>query len=175
MALSDNSLRHIPVGWTRSMTQWLTRAITFSLIVFALEHDDAPRLDAPTGRIVETVIFTEKNFPKPTIIANDKETSACGAPTLDVLISKESRGIPNVVLRLEDVKIPEGYKPPRQDLSLIVQQCQFRPRVVAMTVGSTIKEHELEIAVTKGATTQVELSYPPEKPKPQTTRAKQTD
>jgi hypothetical protein len=97
-------------------------------------------IPGPTGRIVGMVTFEGVPIPTPTVVTNDKDTECCGAKikTQDIVISAENRGIMNVIAWVEDVKLPDGYKPPRQTLRLAAQRCQFRQRAYAMTVGSPI-------------------------------------
>ena len=40
---------------------------------------------------------------------------------------------------LEDVKLPEGYKPPVENLVLDNNKCQFEPHAAVITTGSTIE------------------------------------
>jgi hypothetical protein len=98
-------------------------------------------IPGPTGRIVGTVTYEGLPVPTPTVVTNDKDTECCGVKIKiqDIVISAENRGIMNTIVWIEDVKLPDGYKPPQQSLRLATQKCQFRPHVAAMTLGSSIE------------------------------------
>jgi plastocyanin len=79
----------------------------------------------------------------------------------DVEISPDTRGIRYVLVWLEGVKLPDGYKPPTQTLILDNTKCQFEPHAAAITVGSTIETrnsdevyHTTNLKGTKGVTTE---------------------
>jgi plastocyanin len=98
-------------------------------------------IEGPSGNIKGTIRFVGDVIPTSTIVSNTTDPTICGEEISkrDVEISPENRGIRNVVAWLEDVKLPDGYKPPRQDLVIDNKNCQFEPHAAAITVGSTIE------------------------------------
>lgn len=74
------------------------------------------------------------------MVSNTTDPDICGIQLSkrDVEISPDTRGIRYVLIWLEDVQLPEGYRPPRQDLILDNTKCQFEPHAAAITVGSVI-------------------------------------
>jgi plastocyanin len=97
-------------------------------------------IEGPAGTIAGTVKFTGSEIPKATIVANGTDPLICGAEISkrDLEINPDSKGIRYVILTLENVTLPEGYKPPRQDLVLDNNKCQFEPHAAVITVGSKI-------------------------------------
>jgi len=98
-------------------------------------------VEGPTGRIEGTVTFVGDEIPKSNFVSNGTDPQICGTEISkrDVEISPDSRGIRYVLVWLEGVKLPEGYKPPTQTLVLDNVKCQFEPHAAAITVGSTIE------------------------------------
>lgn len=100
-------------------------------------------IEGPTGRIEGTVRFVGDEIPQPTIVNNTTDPQICGVSMSkrDYEISPSTRGIRYVLVWLEGVKLPEGYKPPTQTLILDNTKCQFEPHAAVITVGSTIETH----------------------------------
>src|SRR5262245_21239538 len=118
------------------MARSTTRAIAYSIISLIVgcqveQQSEVTQLDGPTGRISGVVTLAYMNIPSPTIVTNTKDPQACGAKIakLDMVVAEESRGMAHVIVWLADVDLPPGYRPPRQDLRLAVQRCQFSPHV----------------------------------------------
>jgi hypothetical protein len=110
----------------------------------------APRQDAeppgtpipgPTGLIEGIVTYAGDEIPTSTIVDNGTDPQICGAQVSkeDAVISPDTRGIRYVLVGLEDVKLPDGYRPPRRTLVLDNKNCQFEPHAAVLTVGSTIE------------------------------------
>lgn len=120
-------------------------------------------IEGPTGRIEGTVTFVGDEIPQPTIVNNTTDPQICGAAMSkrDVEVSPDTRGIRQVLVWLEGVKLPEGYKPPTLTLVLDNVKCQFEPPAAVITVGSTIETrnsdevyHTTNLKGTKGVTTE---------------------
>jgi plastocyanin len=105
------------------------------------ELSSGTAIEGPVGTIEGTVIFVGDDIRMPEIVTNTTDPLVCGAKISkrDVEISPENKGIRYVLVWLEDVKLPDGYKPPRQDLVLDNKNCQFEPHAAVTTVGSTIE------------------------------------
>ena len=88
-----------------------------------------------------TVTFVGEAIPQSTVVANGTDPQICGAEISkrDIEISPATRGIRYVLVWLEGVKLPDGYKPPTQTLVLDNVKCQFEPHAAAITAGSTIE------------------------------------
>ena len=98
-------------------------------------------IEGPTGKIEGTVRFVGDEIPKSTIVSNGTDPQICGMEISkrDVEISPETRGIRYVLVWLDDVKLPDAYKPPTQNLILDNSKCQFEPHAAAITAGSVIE------------------------------------
>ena len=97
-------------------------------------------IPGPTGRIEGTVTFVGDELPQPTIVTNGTDPQICGTEMskLDVVISPETRRIKNVILWLDGVQLPDGYKPPTEQLVIDNTKCQFEPHVAVITRGSSV-------------------------------------
>src|SRR5262245_39555852 len=97
--------------------------------------------DGPVGIIEGAVRFVGREIPRSTVIVNGTDSQVCGSEISkrDVEISPETRGVANVLVWLEDVPLPVGYQPPRQDIVLDNRNCLFEPHAAAITLGSTIE------------------------------------
>ena len=93
------------------------------------------------GSIQGKVVYTGTEIPERTSLANGTDPQICGQTMVkeDVVISAQTRGIKNVLVWLEDVKLPEGYRPPPDHLVMDNVGCQFVPHAAVVTVGSTIE------------------------------------
>jgi plastocyanin len=107
----------------------------------AKEPASGTPIDGPVGTIAGVTRFVGDQVPGSTIVLNTTDPLVCGAEMSkrDQEISAENKGIRNVLVWLEDVQLPDGYKPPRQDMVLDNKNCQFEPHAAAITVGSTIE------------------------------------
>jgi hypothetical protein len=96
---------------------------------------------AASGRIEGKVTYAGEGIPERTSLANGTDPQICGAVMVkeDVVISAATRGIKNVLVWLEDVKLPEGYRPPPDHLVMDNVGCQFVPHAAVVTVGSTLE------------------------------------
>ncbi len=107
----------------------------------APESEPGTPIPGPKGRIDGVVKFVGDEIPQSTIIPNGTDPQICGAEMskLDAVISPESRGIRHVVLWLDNVELPERYKPPTSHLVIDNLKCQFEPHAAVITVGSTVQ------------------------------------
>jgi plastocyanin len=98
-------------------------------------------IEGPVGSIEGQVLFTGDTIPKSTIVPNTTDPQICGMQISkrDVEISPDTKGVRYVLIWFEGVTLPEGYRPPRQDMVLDNKDCQFEPHAAAITVGSTIE------------------------------------
>lgn len=106
-----------------------------------VDRDAREELAISTGVLEGVVTWTGTAIPTPTLVENTTDPQVCGqTQTLsDIVVSRRSRGLENVVLVLADVpaeKIP-SLAPSR--LVLDSRQCGFSPHVSVLTTGSTIE------------------------------------
>src|SRR5262245_38281365 len=135
----------MPPCWTSTMIRCVRRAVLVSCVVLFVgchadnKAEEIEHLDGPTGRLAGAVSFAYDRVPSPTAVTNHKDATACGTTVrkLDLMVSHESRGIANVLVWVDGIELPVGYRPPARDLRMATQRCQFSPRVSAVTVGST--------------------------------------
>ncbi len=93
------------------------------------------------GTIEGRVVFTGKTIPQPTVIENVTGPASCGAEHSleDILISKENRGLQNVILALANEGFPRKSRPQGEKLLLDNRKCRFDPHVAVLTSGSTVE------------------------------------
>jgi plastocyanin len=98
-------------------------------------------IEGPTGSIDGTVTFVGDEIPQSDVVPNQTDPQICGAAISkrNVEISPDTRGIRHVLVWLEGVTLPEGYRPPTQTLVLDNVKCQFEPHAAVITTGSTIE------------------------------------
>jgi hypothetical protein len=96
---------------------------------------------AASGRIEGKVTYAGEDLPERTSLANGTDPQICGATMIkeDVVISAATRGIRHVLVWLEDVNLPEGYRPPPDHVVMDNVGCQFVPHAAVATVGSTLE------------------------------------
>jgi plastocyanin len=87
------------------------------------------------------VTYTGEVIPERTSLANGTDPQICGATMVkdDVVISPTTRGIRHVLVWLEDVTLPAGYRPPPDHVVVDNVGCQFVPHAAVATVGSTLE------------------------------------
>jgi plastocyanin len=105
------------------------------------DSDGGTMIEGPAGTVKGSIVFTGSEIPEPTMIVNTTDPLVCGAEVSkrDLEVSPTNKGIRHVLVWLEDVKLPEGYSPPRQNLVLDNRNCQFEPHAAVTTVGSTVE------------------------------------
>lgn len=93
------------------------------------------------GSIEGRVVFTGKTIPHPTVIENGTDPQSCGVEQSfeDLLVSKENRGIQNVILSLANEAFRLKPRPPGGKLVLDNRKCRFDPHVAVLTAGSTVE------------------------------------
>ncbi len=93
------------------------------------------------GTIEGRVVFTGKTIPRPTVIENGTDPQSCGTEQSfeDLLVSKENRGIQNVILSLANEAFSRQSRPPGGKLVLDNRKCRFDPHVAVLTAGSTVE------------------------------------
>ena len=93
------------------------------------------------GTIEGRVVFTGKTIPNPTVIENVTDPQSCGIEHSfeDLLVSKENRGIQNVILALANEAFSLKPRPPGKKLILDNRKCRFEPHVAVLTTGSTVE------------------------------------
>jgi hypothetical protein len=96
---------------------------------------------AAAGRIEGTVTYAGAEIPERTSLSNGTDPQICGATMVkeDIVISASTRGIKYVLVWLEDVNLPEGYRAPPDHLVVDNVGCQFVPHAAVATVGSTFE------------------------------------
>ena len=101
----------------------------------------APAPAAAAGRIEGTVTYAGTEIPERTSLSNGTDPQICGATMVkeDVVISAATRGIKYVLVWLEDVKLPQGYRAPPDHIVMDNAGCQFVPHAAVATVGSTLE------------------------------------
>jgi plastocyanin len=88
------------------------------------------------GTLDVTAVYTGNPLPEPSRIPIATDTAACGEVfTENLLVDRESRGLRNVVIRLEG--ITRGKAPPEK-VVLDIRDCVFVPHVAAAMRGVRI-------------------------------------
>ncbi|MDA2938427.1 carboxypeptidase regulatory-like domain-containing protein [Acidobacteria bacterium AH-259-A15] len=93
------------------------------------------------GVLEGQVLFQGSNIPESTQIENTTDPQDCGTvqSLRDIIISKENKGIKNVIVALNGVLLPEDYQPQSSQLILDNRDCQFQPHIAVLTTGSSIE------------------------------------
>lgn len=94
------------------------------------------------GQVLEgRVLFEGSNIPRSTRVENTTDPQDCETiqSLRNIIISRENRGIKNVILALKGVPLPKDYRPPPSPLILDNRDCQFEPHVAVLTTGSSIE------------------------------------
>ena len=122
-------------GWGLSST------ISSALPFYALTQPAQTESFGITGSIEGQVLFTGKTIPDPTVFENGADHQFCGMEQSfeDLLISKENRGIQNVILALANEDFPQRPPPGGEKLILDNRKCRFDPHVAVLTAGSTVE------------------------------------
>ena len=96
---------------------------------------------AASGILAGRVLFAGAEILRPTQVQNTTDPAECGeVQSLEnVLISRENRGIKNVIVALQGVPRPEGDHPHTSRLVLENRDCRFQPHVAVLTTGSSIE------------------------------------
>lgn len=96
---------------------------------------------ASSGALEGQVLFAGSKIPQATHVENTTDPQDCGKlqSLENVIISRKNRGIKNVIVRLQDVHLPRGYRVEPSQLVLDNQECRFRPHVAVLTTGSSIE------------------------------------
>ena len=106
-------------------------------------HSDATLSSPDSQGFVEGKVLFEgsNNIPESTRIENTTDPEDCGTPQSlrDRIISKENRGIKNVIVALNGVALAEGYRPAASHLVLDNRDCEFQPHVAVLTTGSSVE------------------------------------
>ena len=87
------------------------------------------------------VLFEGSTIPRSTRVENTTDPQDCETiqSLSNIIISRENRGIKNVILALKDVPLPKDYRPQPSPLILDNRNCQFEPHVAVLTTGSSIE------------------------------------
>lgn len=106
-----------------------------------LHSDGTLSFPASRGFVEGKVLFEGSTVPQSTRIENTTDPEHCGTPQSlrDIIISKENRGIENVIVALNGVVLPEGYRPGASRLVLDNRDCEFQPHVAVLTTGSSVE------------------------------------
>jgi len=94
------------------------------------------------GQVLEgRVLFEGSNIPRSTRVENTTDPQDCETiqSLSNIIISRENRGIKNVILALKDVPLPKDFRPQPSPLILDNRDCQFEPHVAVLTTGSSIE------------------------------------
>ena len=96
------------------------------------------------GQVLEgLVLFEGSNIPRSTRVQNTTDPQDCEPiqSLSNIIISRENRGIKNVILALKGVPLPKDYRPQPSPLILDNRDCQFEPHVGVLTPhgGSSIE------------------------------------
>jgi len=94
------------------------------------------------GQVLEgRVLFEGSNIPRSTRVENTTDPQDCETiqSLSNIIISRENRGIKNVILALKGVPLPKDYRPQPSPLILDNRNCQFEPHVAVLTTGSSIE------------------------------------
>ena len=94
-----------------------------------------------SGTIEGRVFFKGETIPDATVIENLTDPQSCGIRHSfeDLLISRQNRGIQNVILALANEDFPPKPSPKGEKLILDNRKCRFEPHVAVLTTGSTVE------------------------------------